>query len=144
VTVQTYTVAGFANPPRDWETANGQFRSFYLKVEGDDKVYELAQKRDKPAPNVGDSFEATVEAREVNGSTFYKLKKHYAPRGNNGGRPSKDPAERESIERQVAAKTASDLLVGLMSTGWKPESAMKLADLHTVLAAQIAKEIKTP
>lgn len=140
--MSTYTIEGFAQPPRDWETANGAFRSYYLRVEGDEKTYELAQKRDKPAPNVGDSFEATVETREVNGTTFYKLKRQYQQRGGNNGRQPKDPAERESIERQVAAKCATDLLVGFMATGWKPDTALKLGEMHTVLAKQIASEIK--
>jgi hypothetical protein len=29
-------------------------------------------------------------------------------------------------------------------TGWKPDTALKLGDLHTVLAKRIAEEIKTP
>jgi hypothetical protein len=31
-----------------------------------------------------------------------------------------------------------------MNTGWKPDTALKLGDLHTVLAKRIAEEIKTP
>jgi hypothetical protein len=140
----SFTITGFASAPRDWETANGQFRSYYLKVEGDEKTYELAQKRDKPAPNVGDTVDATVETREVNDVTYYKLKREYQQRGGGGnGNRSKDPAERESIERQVAAKVASDLLVALMAQGtFKPEGVDGLGQAHTRLAAQVAGGIK--
>lgn len=138
-----YTIVGFAQAPRDWETANGQFRSYYLNVEGDDKTYELAQKRDKPAPNVGDSFEATVETREANGVTYYKLKRQYQQRSNGGSGRPRDPQERESIERQVAAKVASDLLVALMAQGtFKPEGVAALGDAHSKLAATVAGGIK--
>lgn len=100
MSIETYTITGFGGTPRDWSTANGDFRSFYLKVEGDDKTYELAQKRDKPAPNVGDSFEATVETREANGVTYYKLKKHYAQRGGNNAPRPEDPQRAKRILRQ--------------------------------------------
>lgn len=137
---QTYKIVAFDGPPRDWEYQGNNFRSYYCKFEGDERRIEIAQKPETPAPNIGDTLTGVIT--EKNGYFKFKKARPGGGFGGNGGSRPKDPAERESIERQVAAKCATELLVGFMGTGWKPESVNALATQHTALAKQIAGEIK--
>lgn len=100
----TVVITGFAQAPRDWESQHGQFRSYYVKIEGDERTFELAQKRTTAAPNVGDAFEATVEEREHNGTTYYKLKKQQGRGDNGGGRYSEEDIARMDAVGRVKGR----------------------------------------
>lgn len=140
-TPTAYTIAAFDGPPRDWEYQGNNFRSYYCKFEGDERRIEIAQKPETPAPNIGDTLTGVIT--DKNGYFKFKKARQGGGFGGNGGSRPRDPQERESIERQVAAKVASDLLVALMAQGtFKPEGVAALGDAHSKLAATVAGGIK--
>lgn len=110
-----YTIAEVSSRTRDWTgQGNSKNRSYYVKVEGDDKVYEIAQKVDREPPKAGDSLEATVETREHEGTTYYKLKREYQQRGGGGG--GKGPRT-EAEEKWISARFAVEEATKLATTG---------------------------
>lgn len=142
--LRNFTVVERTSEP-DPPDQNGNV-SYFLKLEGVEKGVLLRHKKDKPIRSAGDVIEGYYleEKTSQAGKQYFKLTRPQQPNagaGNNGSR-SKDPAERESIERQVAAKCATELLVGFMGTGWKPSTVNDLATQHQALAKQIAGEIK--
>jgi hypothetical protein len=143
--MSTFTIAAVSSETRDWKSSQGaENRSYYVKQDGDEKVYELAQKRDKAPPKVGDTIDATIETREHNGTTYYKLKRIYNQQGGGrggGGNSPKSPEERASIERQTAAKVAAELLIAMIEKGnWTPASDALLEE-HARYAKRIAEGI---
>lgn len=119
--------------------------TYFVKLEGVEKGALLVHKKGEPK-NPGDVIEGYYleEKKSQAGKTYLKLTRPQQQSNNGGGgNRAKDPAERESIERQVAAKVASDLLVALMAQGtFKPEGVDALGDAHTRLAAKVAGGIR--
>ena len=107
----TYTVKSI-NRQKSWKGKYGDMVSYYCILEnegGNQAEVEIAQKVTTPAPTVDQKIEGTVE----DGDYGKKLKKAQPQGGGGGGFKSgpKSPEERKSIERQVAAKCATDLVI---------------------------------
>lgn len=135
--VKTYTITQVSENVEDVKLDGiGQFKAykFRCKDEGD-QVFELLQKPETAPPKIGDTFEATLKGIFQGTKKLKKLGKPGA--SNNGGGGS----ERASIERQVAAKVAATLLVGLMEKAdWSPTTDA-LLDQHARYAKRIAEGI---
>lgn len=103
----TYTVKSVSDEVRSWQgKKGGPMLSYKILVEGPDAPtgqVELAQKKDTPAPTVGQVIEGTIE------NTDYgpKLKKEYGG-GGGGGKyfKPKDPAEIRGMQRSHAQEMA--------------------------------------
>lgn len=108
----TYTVKAI-NRQKPWKSKRGDdMVSYYLILaneRGDEKEVELSQKVSTAAPTPGQKLEGTVEQ----GNYGPRFKKEYSGGGGGyggGGRKS-SPEDRRSIERQVAAKCATELVI---------------------------------
>lgn len=139
---QTYKVTAVKGT-NDWTGQYGAMTDYRCTFDGVDGDVQVTKRQGNAGPSVGDELFGTLESKTQAGYT-YKFKAVVRGGGGGGGgsRP-RDPKERESIERQVAAKSAAELLCALMATGWKPESVGKLADQHQALAKRIAEGIAT-
>lgn len=126
---------------RDWDGQGGsKNRSYYVKVDGDEKVFELAQKADKAPPAIGDAFEANVEEREHEGTTYYKLKKVYQQRGGPGGGRPRDPQEQKRIAVQASQKVAVEVVrLGLGSLA--PNGAAASVEAITDAVEQVTERL---
>jgi hypothetical protein len=106
--VTTYTVKA-ASKKKDVPAKEGkapkQVIALTLAEDGKDPVIaEWFTNASTPLP----AAESTIDGDLANDPQWgWKFTKAGGGGWNGGGRPSKDPAERESIERQVAAKCAS-------------------------------------
>ena len=100
--------------PREWEGKYGKMLSYDLTVTGPngDVECELAQKPETPAPKVGDTLNGDILPGKGNFPGKFK-KEQQGGMPTKGGRPSRDPKERESIERQVCLKAAVELTVAM-------------------------------
>lgn len=118
----SWTIKAINSGPREWTSKAGHVNLSYRvdlvndadgRLEGD---VELTQKKTTPAPQVGQTLEGDVETGGQYGAKFKKAQGGGARQGGGGGRP-RDPAERASIERQVAFKGAVELVVAMKPEG---------------------------
>jgi hypothetical protein len=128
--MSSYTVTA-VNGTRDWESKYGPMRSYTINLEGSDGQaamnIELAQKQTTTPPSVGQSLEGTID---WDGKFGPKFKKEQGSFGGGGGAPApsapvgkRDPGQQDSIERQVALKSAVELVNTFVSVGnQKPDS----------------------
>lgn len=138
---QTYTITAVSEKVEDVSLDHGEFKAYKFRCKDQgDQVFELMQKPETAPPKIGDTFQATIKGVFQG---VKKLKKVPPPRHGVGGgnnRP-RDPQERASIERQVAAKVAADLLIALMEkAGWSPDTD-GLLDQHARYSKRIAEGI---
>ena len=144
-----YTIAAVSPNVRDVPLDHGLFKSYRLRMEGHgEKVFEILQKAETPAPQAGQSFEATIKnVVNVGGTEITNLKKVQAQGGgggSRGGAAPKSPEERASIEKQVAAKVAGDLLVAFLQSGkYAPGNTQEVAEDHRLLSLHVAETIRT-
>jgi hypothetical protein len=143
VSAQTYKVAEVKGNPNPWTHSSGSknldYRCAFEGVNGD---VEVTRKESSPAPQVGDELFGTLQTKTQAGYTYKFKSEQQGGGGGGGGGASRNPAERASIERQVAAKAGADLLVAMMNQGgYKPSSVGDLADAHAVLMTKIATTI---
>lgn len=95
---------------RPWKTAQGgQFVSYKVTLQELEGIHELTQKPETPAPTVGQKFLGEVHPPNREGFPP-KIKKVQQNFG--GGNRGSSPDERRSIERQVSAKIAAELVIG--------------------------------
>lgn len=100
---------------REWSGNYGPMVDYSLTIDGNE-VY-LTKKPDSPAPEPGESLDYEVVKRDQHGT---KIKKVWNEGGGNGSAPASSPsqaARNESIERQVAAKCAAQVVAALSATG---------------------------
>lgn len=106
----TYTVKAI-NRQKPWKSKRGDDMVSYYCVlhneEGKGGEVEISQKVSTAAPTVGQKLEGTVEK----GNYGLKFKKEYGGGGGYGGGRKSNPEDRRSIERQVAAKCATELVI---------------------------------
>lgn len=115
----SYTIRS-VNSRREWDSRYGPMVSYDIDLTDPSGMVEanveLAQKRDTPAPQAGQTLDGEIER---GGKFGPKFKKAHQDRGGGGGGGGggrqRDPNERNSIERQVAFKGAVDLVVALSS-----------------------------
>ena len=98
--MSTFKVTEVGENIRDWDSKHGPMKSYYVKFEGDERTIEIAQKPSTPAPTVGQTFEGTIEERQWQDKTFYKLKKAQGGFGGGGGFRPEDPERSRRILRQ--------------------------------------------
>lgn len=97
-----------------WEGSHGPMVSYKMEVSdsnGNQQTVELNQKPDTPAPSQGQEIDGFLEPSKRDGFPPKLKKTPKAAGGGFGGGKGKprDPAERASIERQVAFKGAVEL-----------------------------------
>lgn len=103
---------------REWSGNYGPMVDYSLTIDGNE-VY-LTKKPDSPAPEPGESLDYEVVKRDQHGT---KIKKVWNE--GNGSAPASSPsqaARNESIERQVAAKCAAQVVAALSANGKLPSS----------------------
>jgi hypothetical protein len=148
---ETYTITAVSPNVEDVQLEKGPFKSYRLKMEGKgEDVFTILQKPDTAPPQVGQSFEASIRKTfpgKDGQPPLHSLKKEsaqgsgYRPQSN-GNSSGDSPETRSSIERQVAAKEASNLLVAMVTAGtYKPSQTSEVAEDHRYLANEIAKTI---
>jgi hypothetical protein len=92
---------------RTFETQHGKFVSYRIELEGHGEA-ELVQKPETPVPAVGQSvFGELVPGKEGFPPKLKKAK----PQGGGNWASKDSPDQRRSIERQVSAKIAAELVV---------------------------------
>lgn len=130
--------------------SNGQNIDYFIELEGLEGRHTLTQKPTTPAPEIGQDLwghpedGGTWPSGDPKPPKFRKGQRGGFGSGGGGNSRAKDPAERESIERQVAAKCATDLLVALMAQGvWKPEGVDALGEAHGRLMVKVAGGIRS-
>lgn len=133
---QTYTIREVSQRTRDWEAHGKENRSYYIQVEGEEKEYELAQRRDREAPKPGDSFEAKVESREHNGTTYYKLVR--AQQGGGGGArySAEDIARMDAVGRikgRCHAQAQALTYATIQAQRGKLPDTFQIADLKPII-----------
>jgi hypothetical protein len=117
---------------RDWDGKGGsQWTSYYVKCEGDERLFEVVKKRGNDGPKVGAVIDAEIETREHNGTTYYKLKPN-GQGGPGGGYKGKSAEERRSIARQHAQKVAMQYAEIKGEKGDLPEK-YKVGDLRPII-----------
>lgn len=131
---------------RDWEANGKKNRSYYVKIDGDERVFEVARNLDKPAPAVGESFDADIEEREHQGTTYYKLKRVYQQqRGNGAGGRSRDPQEQKRIAVQASQKVAVEVVrLGLSSltNGTAPATVDTISEAVERVAERLFHQVE--
>lgn len=93
---------------RTFETQHGKFVSYRIELEGHGEA-ELVQKPETPVPAIGQSIFAEL----VPGKEGFppKVKKAQKQGGGSWAGKSDSPDQRRSIERQVSAKIAAELII---------------------------------
>jgi hypothetical protein len=106
------------NGTRDWDSKYGAMRSYTINLEGSDGQaamnVELAQKQTTTPPAPGLTLEGTIDWEGKFGPKFKKEQGQFSG-GGGGSAPSpsggkRDPGQQDSIERQVALKSAVELV----------------------------------
>ena len=91
---------------REWSGQHGPMVTYKVELEGHG-VAELNQKPSTPAPQAGESVFGELQP----GREGFPPKLKKVQQNSFGGRGD-SPEQRRSIERQVAAKIAADLVIG--------------------------------
>lgn len=145
--MSTYTVVSSRRKKTDIPGKYGVMQEIEMVLRneaGIEKAVEWYTKASTSLPTPGTSVEGEVKPDDKFPDKL-KFKKAQQQGGNyNGGGRGHSPEERVSIERQVAAKCATDLIVAWLPTG--PGASVDLDTLlgwHKKLASGIAEGIKS-
>jgi hypothetical protein len=108
---ENHTITDVDPRSREWTPPQGgdpvTFYTIKLDTHGDQEV-SIGLK--KGEPKVGEQLFGVVE-ETPRGLKFKKVNKNYESGGGGGSFRKDDPDQRRSIERQVSAKIAADLIV---------------------------------
>jgi len=121
---------------------------YWVRCEGVEMGIAVKHKGDKPVMRVGETlqqhgFTWLEEKTSGRGNKYFKARRPERQGGgsNGGGSRPDDPATRASIERQVAAKIAGELLVAMIANGFHKPEAASIATDHRALTNDIAQTI---
>lgn len=121
---------------RTFETQHGKFVSYRIELEGHGEA-ELVQKPETPVPQAGESiFAELVPGREGFPPKVKKAKQQTA----SFGQRFDSPEQRRSIERQVAAKIAAELVP--FSTEKAPDGTSSWANTFRWVTDQVHAAIE--
>lgn len=103
---------------REWSGNYGPMVDYSLTIDGNE-VY-LTKKPDSPAPEPGESLDYEVVKRDQHGTKIKKVWNEGGAQATTNGSSAPAPsqaARQESIERQVAAKCAAEVVAALAANG---------------------------
>lgn len=127
--------------PKPWQGQHGPMVGYILKLDGEDKPVHINQKPETRAPVAGMTMALELSPHKTFPDAL-QAKRQQLGGGASGARGS-DPAERKSIQGQVAVKAAVDIARIALDSGKSTDdvlqavagNAKKLAALIEELAA---------